>query len=230
MKEITLDNRRKYTIADDVYETIVLMVMDSLVCEFCGWPYTPERPRVGLNTCRNCFVKKYGEYHTLVYVGVARENNGEQDHKWIDAKGMIYLSSTTQDHKAQEYTGETLKHWGFKLPKTGMYQGREIDLYENYFTIHGDVQNNSVLVIEWSKPYGDREHIPFLCSQVREPIQINKRMSIYQRAKAAHEATKDARGYYHIGQREIAGLYESSIWEVASQIASDEYDALKRKE
>ncbi len=229
--KIRLDNRREYTIAQDVYETIVQMVMASLVCEYCGWSYTPERPRVALNTCRNCHVKKYGSYHTLVYVGVLSTNpDGEQTHKWIDAKGMIYLSTTTQDEKAQEYTGETLKHWGFILPKTGMYQGQEVELYENYFMIHGDVQNNSVVCITYHKPYGEYMDIPFLVYRDGPAAQINKRMGIYQKAKAQHEATKDNRGYYHLHGREIAGLYESSVFEVVSDLASEAYDALKRKE
>jgi len=221
---------REYTIAQDVYDTIVQMVMASLVCEYCGWPYTLERPRVGLNTCRNCFVRKYGEYHTLVYVGVLAENGGEQDHKWIDAKGMIYVSSTTQDHKAEYYPGETLKHWGFILPTKGIFNGQEIEVYANYLTIHGDVQNNSVVCVELIKPYGEHYHIPFLCYQDRPALQINKRMSIYQQAKGLVELSRDARGTYHVHDREISGFYDSTVFEVVSDIASDQYDAQKKPE
>lgn len=221
---------REYTIAEEVYQRVVALVMANLVCEYCGGEYTPLCPRVALNMCINCYLRKYGEYVALTYLGVLSESDHDQTHKWMDGKGMIYLTTTTQDQRAQEYTGETLKHWGFLLPKSGTYQGREMDLYENYFVIHGNLMENSVLCIEWSKPYGEREHIPFLVYKDREPMQINKRVGIYQRAKEQHLATKDNRGYYHLHGREIAGLYESSIWEVVSDLASEEHDAQKKPE
>lgn len=222
---------REFTIEPEVYQTIYEMVLACLLCYYCGEPYTPQRPRVAQNVCLKCFMTKYRSYHILEYVGLlTRHDNGDETHKFIDQKGNIYLTTTTQDHKAEEYPGETLKHWGFQLPKKATIDAKEVEIYPNYLNIYGDVRRHSVLCVLYRKPYGNQEEAIFLCTKEHEATQINKRGGVYQQAKRQHEATKDARGYYHLNGREIAGLYGYSIYEVISEMQSTLYEALKRKE
>jgi hypothetical protein len=121
--EITLDNRRKYTVDLDMYEAIVAMVINNLVCYHCGGPYTTLHPQVMQNRYLDCYFKDYK--NGLKYVGHLRTSqDGDQTHYFIDAKGKIYLSSTSQPEKPSESQLETLSYWHFMEKRASLTRRR----------------------------------------------------------------------------------------------------------
>jgi hypothetical protein len=228
--EITLDNRRKYTVDPERYEAIVSMVMSNLVCYYCGGPYTTLHPQVMQNRCLDCYFKEYKD--GLKYIGLLRvSQDGDQTHYFIDAKGKIYLSSTSQPDKPAESITETLRYWHFTVPQKGEYQGREIDFSVYHWQIHGEENKDTVLIIEWSNNYFPEygKHV-FICFKDGPTEPFNKRKGehrkLYQQAKAQMEASRPGPyGPYIVRGREVNGLWESSIYEIVSELASQAYNA-----
>ncbi len=64
--------------------------------------------------------------------------------------------------------------------------------------------------------------------------EINRRMkefrTLFKQAKEIGEATKDDKNFYHIGGYESSNLYESHLYIIISDIATQEYRAKVREE
>ncbi len=232
-KDIRLDNRREYTVNPDVYPAIVELVMSSLVCSHCGFPYTHDHPMVMLNWCLVCYEREYKD--GLTYLGVLRTDaDGDKTHYFKSPKGMIYTSSTTNKDKPSESITETLRYWHFKVPQKGEQNGKEIDFSVYHWQIHGEVDKDCVLIIEWSHNYFPKygKHV-YICYKDGETEPFNKRKGehrrLYQQAKAQMEASRPGPyGPYIVRGREVNGLWESCIYEIVSELASKANGEQKR--
>jgi hypothetical protein len=234
-KDIRLDNRRDYTVNPDMYPAIVDLVMSSLVCSCCGRPYKHDRPMIMLNWCLACYEREYKD--GLTYLGVLRtEADGDQTHCFKSPKGMIYTSLTTNKDKPSESITETLRYHHFQVPKEGEYKGQKIEFSYYHWYIHGAVQQDCVLIIEWQNTYFPEygRHV-FICTKDGETEPFNKRKGdhrrLYQQAKEQMEASRPGPyGDYIVRGRHVEGMWESCIYEVVSEIASAQHVAQKKPE
>ncbi len=229
-KDIRLDNRREYAVNLDAYAQIVALVLANLVCSRCGMPYSLVNPMVMLNWCLDCYCREYKD--GLTYLGVLREDkDGDKTHYFIDKRGMIYTSSTTNKDKPSESITDTLRYYHFQIPKEGEHKGQKVEFSPYHWYIHGEVAQDCVLAIEWSHNYFPEygKHV-FICYKDGETEPFNKRKGehrkLYQQAKQQMEASRPGPyGPYIVRGREVNGLWESCIYEIVSEIASAAYRA-----
>ncbi len=229
MKRLRLDNRREVTILDGAYEQILAIVSEGKICGSCGLEYLNDIPQVALNLCLECFQKKYANKQ-LTYVGVLSTNEeGDVTHTFIDTRGNIFYTATSSDAEPYQSSYQTLKYWGYPVPKKLVRDDTELELSTWHWVIYGDVKQNSVLYIEYDPRYSDQKPIAFLTTKHGEYEEVQRRKGKYQKlfkqARAVLEATKDKNGYYHVNGHDVYGLYDSYIYETVAVIASTEHDA-----
>jgi hypothetical protein len=229
VKTIYLDSKyHPVTITEEAYRQIVAIIEANRVCGTCGKPYSDDRPYVSQNLCLACFQKKYA-YKGLTYVGVyTADSKGDVTHLFLDGRGSISLTSTSSEGEPQVSEFQTLMYWEFPVPKYVMRNDQQVELSTWHWRIYGDVRKNSVLYIEYDPRYGDEKPVAFLTYQRGNTEEVNRRQKRFQKlfkdARAQLEATKDARGYYHINGHEVAGIYDAYIYEKIAEIVSAEYN------
>lgn len=220
--EITID-RHDYTVNEATYQQILAILNNGgLCCRRCHQPYTPECPQVMQNMCLSCTIK----YHNLdahEYIG-ARDPAGDT-HLWRDWRGHICYTTLAGESAPRHDSRLTLKFYGFQLPET--YEGKPLSQYGDNWYIYGDVAHAARVVVHYydSHPYQGPQEAFFILSRNGPPVPFTKQNGIYQQARRALMATKDAQGYIHLpnGERYIVHkdrLDSGYICEViAAQIA-----------
>lgn len=243
---IYLDNSHKQiAIAKEGYEQIKQTVERYRVCGRCERRFTQENPQVSLNWCKECFVS-YGEgnRHSLTYLGLVSPEptryNG-LEHKFINSEGYIYITGSESEiaHGMQynQNNRRTLEHWQFPvLPERYAVQGEETRLHDNHMRIYGDVRKDAVLFVEYSEhySYSPTIHLLFLVYRnAATPQEFNKRKGegrkLWIAAKARLEASKDARGDYHIGEYTRSWTHESDLYHFIVSMLNEQ-ETLKQLE
>ena len=219
-------------IAESAFADIERQVLAARVCRICGLPYTEEtgnRPRVTQNLCLVCYLKKQRDTYTFVGKDETESTSHSTTSLYLDVKGIVHYSTTSNDNDPEESIEMTLRFYGFPVPDSIEASGEQIPLYAGNWYIHGDVRNQSVVVIEFIKRIDDYRHFPFLSYKQGEAVLLDKRRGntrrLYLAAKKQHEASKDRRGYYHLHGREIGHFSETNVYYIVSDLASAEYDA-----
>jgi hypothetical protein len=231
MKHIRLDDYHEYVVSDAVYPQIVALVEANLVCRTCEKAYTQDRPQVVLNTCVACFLRREQHQH-LTYVGVLDTAYGIH-HKFVDPNGYIYVSYISSE-KADRSNYYTIKHYGFPVPTSYNRDGNDHRLDPYYWYIHGDFKTNAVIVIDYHESYGDHLHVAFIVSKDESMVEINRRkgdiQKLFKRARAKAEASKDAKGAYHLHDDITTyQLYDSHLYAIISEMLSSEYNQQKQE-
>jgi hypothetical protein len=224
-KDIRLDNRREYAVNPDAYAQIVALVLANVVCSRCGMPYSHVNPMVMLNWCLDCYCREYKD--GLTYLGVLREDkDGDKTHYFLSPRGTIYTSSTVNKDRPSESIVETLRYHRFQVPKEGEYRGQKIEFSWYHWSIHGEVAQDCVLIIEWHNTYFPEygRHV-YICYKDGETVPFNKRKGehrkLYQQAKTQMEASRPGPyGDYIVRGRHVGGMWESCIYEIVSELAS----------
>jgi hypothetical protein len=227
-KTICLDGWHGHpiTISEEGYEALTALVAEYRVCSWCGVSYETQgqmpNPMVVENRCLGCVVQKH---QNLTFVGILGEPDmdGYQRFIFLDSMGYVYVTSTRSGDEPQRDTYQTLVYWGFPVP--GVYTprgGEEVKLYPSSWSIYGDVQHGSVVVIERS--YDQKHSCTFLSSKGGEFRELTKRDSeiraLLDQAIAIVEESKDEAGWYHFGGYQTKYRRDSAVYMVVSQIAS----------
>ncbi len=222
MKSVYLDYRgREWTITDEGFEKITQIIRESWICETCKLGYTDEHPQVAQNCCLACFLVRESR-HGITFLD---ESGG--NYRFIDPRGEIRLTDINSTESRVSVT-ETIRYHSFPVPQSIQVDGVAKILSEWHWHIYGNVERSCIILQYGSSSNG--EAFLFLAYKNGSYVELNKRKrahrELLQRARNQIEASRDKEGYYNIGGNRFYGMYESSIFEVASQIASIEFDVL----
>lgn len=237
MKQVKLEYDHAVTITDEAFEQIRTIVQNNLLCETCQRPYTDERPQVARNRCVSCFLQ-YHHSSYLRYVGILKTESATPVYGFLDAVGYIHPSTQHDDvHSLKQSNRHTLNYYGYPVPLKILLDGeqeeRRLDSSSFCWQMYGEFkQGQSVLVIEYTQPWGDHLKILFLSYRNGEAILLDKKRGQGRKwfieAKKQIEATK-VDGVYHYKGRNSYQFFHSDMYELVAQFASAEYDQ-QRKE
>jgi hypothetical protein len=224
MKSIFLDYRgREWTITDDAFQQIADLIRANCICQTCESAYTDEIPQVAQNCCLRCFLVSENR-HRISFLDEA-----DGHFRFIDPKGEIRLSDIGNT-ESRISVSETIRYHGFPIPQTIVLEGVAKVLSPWSWQINGDV-TRSCVALKYGSSGGGETYIS-LAYKNGEYVVLSKRKhshrELLQRARNQIEASKVKEGYYRIGDRRFYSLYDSSVFEVASEIASIEYDISKK--
>ncbi len=229
MKFISLDRRAsELAISDDGYEQVLALIQASLVCGKCQLPYTEDNPCVGSNLCLSCLLVKQSQL-TFMGRGMAPDGReGEPTYWFVDENGYVFLAVAGLSTEAERSIYHTLQHWDFPVPTDYVGPKGETKLWQSYWNIYGQVNQASVVVIEYSQNYGDRLRVAFLshknsvCKELTKKDPEGKRL--LKQAREMVEATKDAEGYYHVNGSEVSQLLDTHTYGIISALESAVYN------
>ena len=238
MKRVKLEYDHTVTIEDAAFEQIAAIVKNSMVCETCEKPYTPERPQVARNRCLPCFLR-FHQSNPLRYVGVLMSESDTPVHGFLD--GIGYINPSTRKDEIQslkQSNRSTLNFYGYPVPLTLLLEGeteeRRLDSSSFCWQMHGEFKKGqSVLVLEYNQPWGDHIKLLFLSYRhTSETVLLDRRKGqgyrLFREASRTIKATKDGNIYRYKG-RDSYKIYDSDLYELVSQLASSEYDQQKQK-
>lgn len=231
MNFVYLDNKyNEYFVSDEAYAQIVQLVMANKYCTHdyrARHPYTADNPCVGKNICLEHLLEKQRNLTRLVITG--HENNRTM-YYFTDEEGYIYTSTEASSEEAKKDVLGTLSFYGFTPPQTVASRGKMVNFYAYYSTIYGDIRNASVIVLVYNQ-YTEKIKGVFLLYKNGEAVELQKRgdhKTLYTRAEALVEQTKDTHGQYHINGHLRASRYEADVLEVVSQLESATYDVVRK--
>lgn len=233
-------------ITKEGYQQIKQTIERYRVCGNCGCLFTHENPQVSLNWCKTCFVREgKGKSHGLTYIGMLSPEPKQYkgiEYQFIAPDGYIYITGSEADtiHDMTHYNKnnrQTLKHWQFPaLPELYDVNGEETRLHDSYMHIYGDMRKDVVVFVNYSEThnYSASIHLPFVAYRnTEEPQEFNKRKGegrkLWIAAKARLEASKDARGDYHIGPWVRSFIYEEDVYYFLTLLLNEQ-EALKALE
>ncbi len=215
-------------VSDEGYAAIVTLIQQHRVCTN-GCAFSAQNPMVAENLCLSCLLNKQAY---LTFVGPIGEPNeeGDQQFKFVNDRGYVYLTSTRYSNEAQQDSYQTLLHWDFPVPT--VYQpprGEAVQLYPNTWSIYGNLQA-SVVVIE--KYYDEKHTVTFLSYKNGQYRELTKRDAEMKRlmdqATDILEESKGEDGFYKYGESSSRQIRDWWIYEVVSQIAAAVYDVKLR--
>ncbi len=217
-------NSSPISIRTETYEQIKALIEANRACFNCGAKFTEENPRVAFNKCLKCVLEKH---QSFTYIGLAESGSSGNYYSFIDAGGYVhttYQGKDDSDPPKSDY--ETMKYCGFPTLASYTYKEKERPLDRSYWSIYGNFRENDVIVATWYSSYAGLS-LAFLSCKDGTIIEINRRMKEYRElfkaAKAVAEATKDTKGFYHVGDYATSELRESQLYAIISDIATQEY-------
>jgi len=153
---------------------------------------------------------------------------GEPTYWFVDENGYVFLAVAGLSTEAERSIYHTLQHWDFPVPTDYVGPKGETKLWQSYWNIYGQVNQASVVVIEYSQNYGDRLRVAFLshknsvCKELTKKDPEGKRL--LKQAREMVEATKDAEGYYHVNGSEVSQLLDTHTYGIISALESAVYN------
>jgi len=217
-------NSSPISITTDAYIRIKQLIEESRACFNCGAPFTDENPRVALNKCLQCVLDKH---HSFTYIGTAKSGDYGNYYAFLDNDGYVHTTYTgNDDSNPPKSDYDTMKYYGF--PTLASYSNKEQEkpLDRSYWHIYGNFRENEVIVATYHSSYAGLS-LAFLSCKDGTITEINRRMKEYRElfkaAKAVAEATKDDKGFYHLGEHSSTELYESQLYAIIADIATKEY-------
>ncbi len=212
------------SITTNAYEQIQAMIEANRACNSCGATFTEENPRVALNKCLKCVLDKH---HGYTYKGLAHAGSYGNYYAFLDSDGYVYTTyQNSDDNNPQKSDYDTLQYYGFPTLTSYTYKGEEKALDISYWNIYGNFRENDVIVLTYHHSYAGLSLV-FLSCKDGTITEMNRRMKefrdLFKRAKDIGEATKDDKGYYHVGDYASSNLYESHLYMIISDIATKEY-------
>jgi len=214
-------------VTEEGYEELLALVGRIRCCERCEGPYTEQNPRVALNRCARCFIseKEGGYVKPLSLIGTKERSyrDGEFTYLFVDGKGMVYFSHSTQT-ELYESAYDTLLYHGFPVPVRYQRMGKEYTLDENNWHIHGDI-HDSVVVIRYLNLYSDHLQVVFLSRKRGTAIELDKHKTeikrLFTQARAKVEASRRPNGDYSIGGHAIMHKPgDEDLYEVIAELES----------
>lgn len=221
------------TVSIEGYDMIVVITQQHAVCNRCGNSYSEENPKVAENCCLSCFLGS-NRSKTLTFLGLMEESETYhyKTYTFLDSRGYVYTSYDNSANDLRLSNSETLRHYGFTVPQYYLLDGKQKRLDPSDWRIHGNLTENSVIVIEYKESYGDQLHVCFLTSRDGGCMEMNKRRkeirTLFKQARDIAEASKDQQGYYHIGDYTTYQLFDSHLYDIISDLASHEHDEAKK--
>lgn len=221
------------TVSTEGYKRIQAMIEQYRVCRTCEQPYSPENPQVSLNCCKTCFLRTRPH---LVYLGLVSPEPAQYSgyqHQFLGTKGDVYVLGSETEHKDNlDYykdKRQTLLYWQFPaIPERYEHKGEEIRLHDTYFHLYGDVCKDPVVLVVYNEihTYAPDVHIVFVANRGGEYREFDKKKGsdrkVWQEAKKRRDATKDARGEYHIRGYARSWTDNSDLYYFAAEILSEQ--------
>ncbi len=212
------------SIRTETYYQIKALIEQNRACNTCDALFTEENPRVALNKCLKCVLEKH---HSFTYIGLAASGSSGNYYSFIDSDGYVhttYQGKDDSDPPKSDY--ETMNYYGFPTLASYTYKEKERPLDRSYWNIYGNFRENEVIVATWYSSYVGLS-LAFLSCKDGTITEINRRMKeyrdLFKAAKAVAEATKDTKGFYHVGEYSTGELRESQLYAIISDIATQEY-------
>src|SRR5207302_10476880 len=147
---------------------------------------------------------------------------------FLDQQGYAWVSHCNSNNRVERNNSITIRHYGFPVPDTYTKDGQEYQLHPSNWKLHGKFTQNPVIVIEYVQSYGEHLKVVFLSSKDGSLTEINRRKGatrkVFQRARQWAESTKDTNDDYHINGRRVSELYDSILYEIISDLASQDYN------
>lgn len=216
---IKIDWHDEITISDEMFAQIQALLCSGKVCKRCKRGYSDMNPEVQHNRCLTCFKQQENHKYNLQYLGEAFRDTetGYVTHKWMDPQGYIRLSQTNSDKEPSIHAYWTLKHYGFQPPQG--YAGKQISLYADYWSICGDFQQNSKVVVHYKRDHDEQFY--FLLGKDGSCKPFSKQMKLYRDARKQYLASRNRQGYYcYDGDPVSHVISEYYILQIASDLAS----------
>lgn len=231
MSFVYLDSQHnEYFVSDEAYAQIAQLVMANKYCTHdyrARHCYTADNPCVGKNICLQHLLEKQ---RNLTRLDITGKENDRTIYYFTDEEGYVFTSTEDSSEEAKKDVIGTLSFYGFTPPATVASRGRMVNFYAYYSTLYGDIRNASVIVLVYNQ-YNEKIKGVFLLYKNGEAVELQKRgdhKTLYARAEALVEQTKDTRGQYHINGHIRASRYEADVYEVISQLESAMYDVTRR--
>jgi len=214
------------TVSDEGYEEIVALVMQYRRCRKRGCTFSENNPVVVVNLCLGCFIEEHKELRYVSAFGEPDEE-GRQTYKFLDDEGYVWFSIADRSDSPNKNLHETLTHWGFSVPAYYTHPKHgDHRLWPLNWRIYGQIPTASVLVVE--NRYDSKLMATFLVYRGGTFKELTKKNGetklLLQRAQDAIAATKDAEGWYHVGQYPTKWISEAKLYEVISEMESAVYD------
>ncbi len=242
--EFYLESRsRPIAIRPDVYQQIVSLARQAMICVYCYQGYTLANPMVVRNVCLGCFAPhrerpprdlSYEKEVTDEY----GKQHGYQSFLFLDSKGYGYVVSNTEDinDNLSPDIAETLRFYGFPVPTTYTLKGGltvELEGGSAWNRIYGNFQTSPVVIATYRQRYGNHLQATYLLYRDGTVVEFSRRIkklrTWFDEAKAELEATyQPNQGYIvspgeHGEDRTAYTLEESHMYPGIVARASHEY-------
>lgn len=212
------------SITTDAYQQIQALIEAHRACNSCGVEFTEENPRVALNKCLKCVLDRH---HSFSFIGLVKSGDYGDYYSFLDHDGYVHTTYTGNDDSTPPKSDyDTMQYYGF--PTLASYSNKEQEkpLDRSYWHIYGNFRDNEVIVATYHSSYAGLS-LAFLSCKDGTITEINRRMKEYRElfkaAKVVAEATKDDKGFYHLGEHSSTELYESQLYAIIADIATKDY-------